>query len=57
MEIAVRIPPNFPLSPVEVKDIKRIGVPEATWRAWLLNVQLIISTQVSTYIYRRLMVT
>lgn len=48
MEIAVRIPPNFPLSPVEVKDVKRIGVPEATWRAWLLNVQLIISTQVST---------
>lgn len=46
MEIAVRIPPNFPLSPVEVKDVKRIGVPEATWRAWLLNVQLIISQQV-----------
>ena len=47
MELSVRLPPEYPLVGVEVKEGKRVGVPESTWRAWLLNVQLVISSQVS----------
>lgn len=46
MELQIRLPPNFPLNAVEVREGSRVGVPEATWRAWVLNVQLIISNQV-----------
>ena len=43
MEIGVRIPPDFPLHGIEIRDIKRIGVSEAQWRAWLLAVQQLLS--------------
>ena len=46
MEISVRLPPEYPLVAVEVKDGKRIGIPDSTWRAWMLNVQLVITNQV-----------
>jgi len=44
MEISIRVPPEFPLAAVEVREGKKVGVPEATWRAWLLNIQLVISS-------------
>jgi E3 ubiquitin-protein ligase listerin len=47
MEIGVRLPPEFPLKSVEVKDLKRVGVPENKWRGWLLNVQQTITSRVS----------
>ncbi|MBW0505401.1 hypothetical protein O181_045116 [Austropuccinia psidii MF-1] len=43
MEILVRIPGDYPLQPVEVLDVRKVGVPEATWRAWLLIVQQTIA--------------
>ena len=43
MEIGVRIPPDFPLHGVEIRDIRRVGVNEAQWRAWLLAVQQMIT--------------
>ncbi len=46
MEIGVRLPPEFPLRSVEVKDLKRVGVPENKWRGWLLNVQQTITSRV-----------
>ncbi|KNE90343.1 hypothetical protein PSTG_16214 [Puccinia striiformis f. sp. tritici PST-78] len=39
MEIVVRIPSDYPLQPVEVLDIRKVGIPDTTWRAWLLVVQ------------------
>lgn len=47
MEIGVRIPPDFPLHSVEIRDIRRVGVSEAQWRAWILAVQQLITSQVS----------
>ncbi len=47
MEIGVRLPPDFPLRSVEVKDLKRVGVPENKWRSWLLNIQQTITSRVS----------
>ncbi|WFD19258.1 hypothetical protein MCAP1_001481 [Malassezia caprae] len=43
MEIGVRLPPDYPLHGVEIRDIKRVGVSEAQWRAWLLAVQQLLS--------------
>jgi len=45
MELAIRLPPDFPLHAVEVKDVKRVGVPEEKWRQWRLQVQQTITSQ------------
>ncbi|KAG0356551.1 hypothetical protein BG005_004517 [Podila minutissima] len=45
MEIAIRLPPNFPLRQVEVEGLQRVGVKEARWRAWLLAVAGVIAAQ------------
>lgn len=42
MEIGIKIPHDYPLHGVEVRDIRRVGVSEAQWRAWLLGVQQLI---------------
>ena len=46
MEIVIRIPPEYPLQSIEVVDIKKVGVAEAQWRAWLLAAQQTVTTQV-----------
>ncbi|KAF9430363.1 hypothetical protein BGZ94_007186 [Podila epigama] len=45
MEIAIRLPVNFPLRQVEVEGLQRVGVKEARWRAWLLAVAGVIAAQ------------
>lgn len=47
LELTVRLPPDYPLSPVEVRDSKRVGVSENTWRAWMMAVQQTVSSGVS----------
>ena len=47
MEMAVRLPAEYPLKSVEVRDVKRVGVAENKWRGWLFAVQQIVGTQVS----------
>lgn len=47
MEIGIRLPSEYPLQVVEVKDVKKVGVTDAQWRAWILAVQQVITTQVS----------
>ncbi|PPQ64462.1 hypothetical protein CVT24_008472 [Panaeolus cyanescens] len=42
LEIRLRIPNDWPLHRIEVKDMKRVGVDENRWRAWLLGVQQVI---------------
>lgn len=46
MEIAVRLPSEYPLKPVEVKDVRRVGVDERKWKAWLLAVQQVVTNRV-----------
>ena len=53
MEIAIKLPPEYPLKPVEVRDIRRVGVAEDKWRGWLFAVQQIISTQVFRHVAAR----
>lgn len=46
LEIKLRIPSDWPLHKIEVRDVKRIGVDENRWRAWVLGVQQTIWAQV-----------
>lgn len=46
MEIAIKLPADYPLHSVEVKDIRRLGVDEKRWRGWMLAVQQVVTSQV-----------
>jgi hypothetical protein len=47
LEITLKLPPDWPLHPIEVKDSKKVGVLENRWRAWVLGVQQTIWAHVS----------
>jgi hypothetical protein len=47
MEIGIRLPAEFPLKGVDVRDLKRVGVPENKWRGWLMSLQQTITSRVS----------
>lgn len=48
MEIGIRLPAEFPLKGVDVRDLRRVGVPENKWRGWLMSVQQTITSRVSS---------
>ncbi|KAI5116021.1 hypothetical protein M0805_005027, partial [Coniferiporia weirii] len=45
MEIAVRLPQDYPLHGIEVRDVRKLGVDDKRWRGWLLAVQQIVTSQ------------
>ncbi|KAI9462830.1 hypothetical protein BJY52DRAFT_1203094 [Lactarius psammicola] len=45
LELTLKIPSDWPLQRVTVKDSKRIGVTENRWRGWMLGVQQIVWSQ------------
>ena len=47
LEIKFKIPVDWPLHRVEVKDVKVVGVEEKKWRAWVLGVQQTLYAHVS----------
>lgn len=47
MEIGIRLPAEFPLKGVEVRDLKRIGVPQQKWNRWLISIQQTVTSRVS----------
>ena len=47
LEITLKLPTDWPLHAIEVRDNKRVAIPEDRWRAWILGVQRIIWSQVS----------
>jgi hypothetical protein len=46
LEIRLKIPTDWPLHRVEIKDVRPVGVDENRWRAWILAVQQTIWAQV-----------
>jgi hypothetical protein len=46
LELSIRLPTEFPLVAIEVKDSRKVGVTEAQWRGWVLAVQQTIMAQV-----------
>lgn len=53
LEIKMKIPADWPLHKIEVKDVKRVGVDENLWRAWLLAVQQTIWSHVCVRYFLR----
>jgi len=51
LEITLKIPSEWPLREIEIKDSKRVGVPENRWRGWLLGVRQIVSAQACLFLY------
>jgi hypothetical protein len=51
MEIGIRLPAEFPLKGVQIRDLRRAGVPENKWRGWLMSVQQTITSRVSKISY------
>ena len=49
MEIGIRLPAEFPLKGVDVRDLRRVGVPENKWRGWLMSVQQTITSRVGFF--------
>ncbi|KAG6865555.1 hypothetical protein C0991_001559 [Blastosporella zonata] len=49
LEIKLKIPTDWPLHKIEIKDLKRVGVDENRWRAWILAVQQIIWSHVCLF--------
>lgn len=47
LELTLKLPNDWPLHNIEIKDLKKVGVLEDRWRAWVLGVQQIIWSQVS----------
>jgi len=45
LEIKLKIPSDWPLHKIEVKDVQRVGVEENRWRAWILAVQQTLWSQ------------
>jgi hypothetical protein len=46
LEITLKMPMDWPLHTIEIKDTKKVGVLEDRWRAWVFGVQQIIWSQV-----------
>jgi hypothetical protein len=46
LEMTLKMPPDWPLHTIEIKDLKKVGVLENRWRAWVLGVQQTIWSQV-----------
>ncbi|KAF8531403.1 hypothetical protein JB92DRAFT_2851839 [Gautieria morchelliformis] len=44
MEIGIKLPVGYPLKPVDVRPIRRVGVPEKVWRKWLFVVQQVVTS-------------
>ena len=53
LELKLRLPSDWPLHNIEVKDGSRVGVAENRWRAWILGVQQILSLRVRALSYKR----
>ncbi|KIK99666.1 hypothetical protein PAXRUDRAFT_822522 [Paxillus rubicundulus Ve08.2h10] len=45
LELSIRMPSDWPLHRLEVRDAKMVGVSEDRWRAWVLGVQQVVWQQ------------
>jgi len=48
MQVAIRLPANYPLQPVLVSSINRVGVSEKKWSSFMITTQAVISFSVSS---------
>jgi hypothetical protein len=46
MQIAIKLPSNFPLRQIDVEGIQKVGVNDKQWRGWMFAVAAVIGSQV-----------
>lgn len=49
IEILIKLPADYPLHGIEVREVQRIAhaIPENRWRSWLFAAQQVINSQVN----------
>ncbi|KAI8878807.1 hypothetical protein K501DRAFT_227764 [Backusella circina FSU 941] len=45
MQIAIKLPSNFPLRQIDVEGIQKVGVNDKQWRGWMFAVAAVIGSQ------------
>lgn len=50
MEVSIKIPSSYPLAHVLVEGPQRLGVKETVWKAWLLALQRVVTSQNGTIV-------
>jgi len=43
LELTVKLPADYPLHGIEIRDTKRVGVSDERWRSWILGLQQILT--------------
>ena len=49
-EIAIELPPNYPLTPVHVNTVSKVGVAATQWRYWILQMTMVLHRQNGTIV-------
>ncbi|KAI7889142.1 uncharacterized protein EV154DRAFT_515547 [Mucor mucedo] len=45
MQIAIKLPSNFPLRQIDVEGVQKVGVNDKQWRGWMFAVAAVIGSQ------------
>jgi hypothetical protein len=45
LEVVLRVPPSYPLRPVQVDGTRRVGVSEGKWRMWALAMRTLLDNK------------
>ncbi|KAI9491003.1 hypothetical protein BDB00DRAFT_940644 [Zychaea mexicana] len=45
MQIAIKLPSNFPLRQIDVEGVQKVGVSDKQWRGWMFSVAAVIGSQ------------
>jgi hypothetical protein len=48
IEMVMKLPPSYPLRAVEVECVSKLGVGEAQWRKWLLQMKTLLDSKNGT---------
>ena len=46
LEVRLKLPSDWPLHTIEIKEGNRVGVSEDRWRSWILGMQQILTFRV-----------
>ncbi|KAI9274250.1 hypothetical protein BY458DRAFT_555169 [Sporodiniella umbellata] len=45
MQIAIKLPSNYPLRQIEVEGVQKVGVNDKQWRGWMFSITAVIGSQ------------
>ena len=45
LEVVLRVPPSYPLRPIQVDGTRRVGVSEGKWKKWALAMRTLLDNK------------